>query len=80
MGSLGIKIYGDEILREKAADIEAFDEELGELVKNMVETMIVEEGVGRVAASPAFFETMLEKSGSLAPLKRIATGGAPVFE
>ena len=49
MGSLGIKIYGDEILREKAADVEAFDEELGELVKNMVGTMIVEEGVGLAA-------------------------------
>ena len=49
MGSLGIKIYGEEILRNKAADVEKFDEELGELVKNMVETMIVEEGVGLAA-------------------------------
>ncbi len=49
MGPLGIKIYGEEILRNKAVDVEAFDEELGELVKNMVETMIVEEGVGLAA-------------------------------
>ena len=49
MGSLGIRIYGEEILRNKAADVEKFDEELGELVKNMVETMIVEEGVGLAA-------------------------------
>ncbi|MCK4549602.1 MAG: peptide deformylase [Candidatus Krumholzibacteria bacterium] len=49
MGSLRIKIYGDEILRGKSAEVEDFDEELGELVKNMVETMIVEEGVGLAA-------------------------------
>lgn len=49
MGSLGIRIYGDEVLRDKSADVEAFDEELGEFVKKMVETMIVEEGVGLAA-------------------------------
>ena len=32
-----------------------------------------------LAMPPAFFEAMLEKPGSLASLRRIATGGAPVF-
>jgi peptide deformylase len=49
MESLGIKIYGDEILRGESAEVEDFDEKLGELVKKMVETMIVEEGVGLAA-------------------------------
>jgi peptide deformylase len=49
MESLGIRIYGDEVLRGKALDVEQFDEELQKLVEKMVETMIVEEGVGLAA-------------------------------
>ncbi len=49
MGSLEIKIYGDEILRGHSAEVEDFNEELGELIRKMVETMIAEEGVGLAA-------------------------------
>lgn len=49
MSSLGIKIYGDEILRVKGTDVEEFDEELRELVGKMVETMLTEDGVGLAA-------------------------------
>ena len=50
MISLGIRIYGDDILRAESAEVEEFDHELEELIEKMVETMIVEEGVG--LASP----------------------------
>jgi peptide deformylase len=49
MKSLGIRIYGDEVLRSASAEVENFDEELEELVGRMVETMMVEEGVGLAA-------------------------------
>lgn len=49
MGSLEIRIYGDEILRRKSEDVEEFDDRLGELAEKMVETMIVEGGVGLAA-------------------------------
>lgn len=49
MSSLGIKIYGDEILRTKGTEVEEFDEELRKLVGKMVETMYVEDGVGLAA-------------------------------
>ena len=50
MRSLGIRIYGDDILRAESAEVEEFDDGLEELIENMVETMIVGEGVG--LASP----------------------------
>jgi len=49
MRSIGVRIYGDEVLRRKGAPVEQFDEELRELIRRMVETMIVEEGVGLAA-------------------------------
>lgn len=49
MGSLGIRIYGDGILRRKSTDVEEFDEELGVLIEKMVETMTLDEGVGLAA-------------------------------
>jgi len=49
MGSLEIRIYGDEILRRKSEDVEEFDDRLGELIEKMIETMIVEGGVGLAA-------------------------------
>ena len=49
MKSLGIRIYGDEILRAEAADVEEFGAELEDFVKEMVETMVLEEGVGLAA-------------------------------
>ena len=51
----------------------------GEADAGKVSRQIVEDGVQRVAASPAFFEAMLSEPRGLATLKRIATGGAPVF-
>ncbi len=49
MISLGIRIYGDDILRSESAEVEEFGDELGELIEKMTETMIVEEGVGLAA-------------------------------
>ena len=51
----------------------------GEADVERVSRQIATEGVERVAASPSFFETMLEQPRSLAKIKRISTGGAPVF-
>jgi acyl-CoA synthetase (AMP-forming)/AMP-acid ligase II len=51
----------------------------GEADAETIARQIAAAGVQRVAASPAFFEAVLEKPEALAPLKRIATGGAPVF-
>jgi len=49
MKSMGLRIYGDDVLRKKGAPVEEFDDELRDLVRRMVETMIVEEGVGLAA-------------------------------
>jgi peptide deformylase len=49
METLGIRIYGDEVLRGKSEDVEEFDERLADFVQKMVETMVVEEGVGLAA-------------------------------
>ena len=49
MGSLGIRIYGDEILRGEAGEVEEFGEELEKFLAEMVETMIAEDGVGLAA-------------------------------
>ena len=49
MGSLGIRIYGDEVLRCKSEVVEDFDDRFGELIEKMVETMLVEDGVGLAA-------------------------------
>ena len=49
MESLGIRIYGDEILRARSSEVERFDPELERFIAKMVETMIVEDGVGLAA-------------------------------
>ena len=49
MRSLGLRIYGDDVLRAEAEDVEEFGEELEKFVREMVETMVVEEGVGLAA-------------------------------
>lgn len=41
--------YGNQILRKKAVPVEKFDEELEKLVGNMIETMLVADGVGLAA-------------------------------
>jgi len=46
---LKIHLYGDEILRRKAAEIDAINPELSALVENMFETMYYHEGLGLAA-------------------------------
>ncbi len=45
-----LKIIGDRVLREKAAEVEVFDESLRDLLDDMGETMIFEGGVGLAAS------------------------------
>ncbi len=49
MTSLELKIYGNKILRSKAEQVEDFGDELRRFLDEMVETMIVEDGVGLAA-------------------------------
>jgi len=49
MSEREIVLLGDPILREKAKDVEEFDEELRALVRDMFETMIAAEGAGLAA-------------------------------
>ena len=49
MESLGLRIYGSNVLRKKGANVEEFDDELALLIDRMVETMIIEDGVGLAA-------------------------------
>lgn len=49
MGLLPLRFMGDPILRERAAEVEAVDEELRALVADMFETMYAEDGVGLAA-------------------------------
>ncbi len=47
--SLGIRTYGSDVLRLESKPVEEFGEELNEFLLRMVETMIVEDGVGLAA-------------------------------
>ena len=49
MSRINLKIVGAGILRKKAEKVEIFDESLGSLLDDMVETMIFEGGVGLAA-------------------------------
>lgn len=49
MSSLKIRIYGDKVLRAKGADVTEFGSELVPFLDQMVETMLVEGGVGLAA-------------------------------
>jgi peptide deformylase len=49
MKSLGIRTYGSEVLRSESEPIEEFGEELSEFLLRMVETMLIEDGVGLAA-------------------------------
>jgi peptide deformylase len=44
-----IVLLGEEILREPGVEVEAFDDELGALVEDMLETMYYAEGIGLAA-------------------------------
>lgn len=41
--------FGDSVLRQKCAEVKAFDEELGALLDDMYETMVKAKGVGLAA-------------------------------
>jgi len=49
MGVLRIRLLGDPILRQKAREVEAFDDGLRELVRDMFHTMVAAEGAGLAA-------------------------------
>jgi peptide deformylase len=44
-----VRLLGDPVLRQKAVSVEAFDDELRNLVNDMFETMDAEEGAGLAA-------------------------------
>ena len=44
-----IALLGEEVLREKGVEVEAFDDELRRLVTDMLETMYFAEGIGLAA-------------------------------
>ena len=44
-----IALLGEEVLREKGVEVEAFDDELRRLVADMLETMYFAEGIGLAA-------------------------------
>lgn len=49
MALLQIRTYPDPILREKAAEVKEFDEDLKRLVRDMAETMYAAPGIGLAA-------------------------------
>lgn len=49
MAQRNIVKIGEPILREKAREVTAFDEKLGELIDDMIETMFAADGVGLAA-------------------------------
>jgi len=49
MKSLGIRTYGDKVLRKKSEPVKEFGAELAPVFEQMKETMIVEKGVGLAA-------------------------------
>jgi peptide deformylase len=49
MAVRSVRIYGDPVLRQKAADVTAFDESLRALVADLFETMKAYRGVGLAA-------------------------------
>lgn len=44
-----VRIYGDPVLRKTSRQVELFDEKLGRFIDEMVETMVVADGVGLAA-------------------------------
>ena len=53
--ALGIRLFGDPILRSRAAPVEAFDEPLRRLAEQMLETLRAEEGRAALAANQVGF-------------------------
>ena len=49
MATIPIRIYGEPILRKRAAPISSIDERIGSLVDRMIQTMYASEGAGLAA-------------------------------
>lgn len=49
MGRLDIRIFGDPVLRQRAREVEVFDDQLAQLAEDMLETMREAQGVGLAA-------------------------------
>ncbi len=73
---LPIHVYGDDTLRKKAKAVEVFDEDLKRLVRDMVHTMYIRDGVGLAApqvgkdVSLFVVDTQWSKEGGT-PLPRV---------
>ena len=46
---LDVRVYGDPVLWKRGAVVTVFDDKLRLLVKEMIETMVAEDGVGLAA-------------------------------
>lgn len=49
MSQLEIRIFGDPVLRQRAREVELFDDQLAQLADDMLETMRAAQGVGLAA-------------------------------
>lgn len=49
MATMRVRIYGDTVLRKKAGEVTEFDDDLVRFLDDMVETMMIEDGVGLAA-------------------------------
>ena len=49
MGLLDIRIFGDPVLRQRAREVELFDDQLAQLAEDMLHTMREAQGVGLAA-------------------------------
>jgi peptide deformylase len=65
-----IRLLGDPVLRQKAEGVEAFDDDLRQLVHDMFEVMYAEEGIGlaapQVGVSKRFFVMDVGEPGTRA--------------
>jgi len=56
---LGIKIIGDEVLRQEAGDVTVFDQDLDKLAQEMIETMHESDGIGLAAPQVGISKRLL---------------------
>lgn len=59
MSLLKIRVYGDPVLRDAAEDVSDFGESLETLARDMVQTMIKEDGIGLAAPQVGISERFL---------------------
>ena len=59
MAILPVRIYGDPVLRQRAADVKSFDESLRRLIADLRETMHAYHGVGLAAPQVGVLERVL---------------------